>query len=66
MVRNGETGFLISPLDERQVANSIKTILDGSDLKSKMERKTKLLALDLYHSKNVARRSYDVYQELAD
>ena len=64
MVKNGETGYLINPFDEKDIAEKLKKILDSSDLKLAMERKSKLLAADLYLSDNVARRTYAVYQEL--
>lgn len=64
MVRNGETGFLINPLDEKNIADKLKTILDNDDLRLAMGRRAKELASDLYHAKNVARRTCATYQEL--
>lgn len=64
MVKNNETGYLINPFDEKNIADKIKKIIDSEQLKLAMEKKSKALALDLYHSENVARRTYAVYREL--
>ena len=64
MVKNGETGYLINPFDEKNIADKLKKILDDNQLRLAMGEKSKMLARDLYHSDNVARRTYAVYQEL--
>lgn len=64
MVKNGETGYLVNPFDEKDIANKFKRILGNSELKKSMAKKSTELALDLYHSESVARRTYAVYQEL--
>ncbi|WP_022939984.1 glycosyltransferase family 4 protein [Psychromonas hadalis] len=64
MVKNGETGYLVNPFDAKDIANKLKRILDDSELKKSMAKKSTELALDLYHSESVARRTYAVYQEL--
>jgi len=64
MVKNGETGYLINPFDENNIAAKLKKILDHPDLKKTMEKKSRLLAADLYHADNVAKRTYYVYKEL--
>ena len=64
MVKNGETGYLINPFDEKNIADKLRKILDSNELKLAMEEKSKMLARDLYHSENVARRTYAVYREL--
>jgi len=64
MVKNGETGYLINPFDEKNIADKLKRILDDNQLRFAMGEKSKMLARDLYHSDNVARRTYAVYQEL--
>ncbi|MFT6925927.1 MAG: glycosyltransferase involved in cell wall biosynthesis [Psychromonas sp.] len=64
MVKHGETGYLINPFDEVNIADKCKQILDNNQLKLAMEKKSKVLARDLYHSDNVARRTYAVYREL--
>lgn len=64
MVKNGETGYLINPFDEQDIANKFKRILSNRELKEAMSKKSIELALDLYHSESVARRTYAVYQEL--
>jgi glycosyltransferase involved in cell wall biosynthesis len=64
MVKNGETGYLVNPFDEKDIANKFKRILNNNELKNAMAQKSIELALDLYHSDSVARRTYAVYQEL--
>lgn len=64
MVKNGETGYLVDPFSERDIANKLAKILSDNALKIAMAKKSKSLAADLYHSDNVARRTYAVYQEL--
>lgn len=66
MVRNGETGFLIDPTNEQYIANKLKTILDDTELRIDMGKKAKELAFNLYHSKNVAKRTLSVYRELLE
>ena len=64
MVKNGETGFLINPFDERDIANKCERILTDSILATKMQGKARQLALDLYHSDQVAARTVAVYHEI--
>ena len=64
MVKNNETGFLINPLEKTNIADKLKRILDNKELKLAMERKSKVLARDLYCSDNVARRTRAVYLEI--
>jgi glycosyltransferase involved in cell wall biosynthesis len=64
MVKNGETGYLINPFDEKNIADKLMKILNNNELKLAMEDKSKVLARDLYHSDKVARRTYAVYREL--
>ncbi|WP_028862317.1 glycosyltransferase family 4 protein [Psychromonas aquimarina] len=66
MVRNNETGYLINPFDENNIADKFRRILDDDNLRLAMGEKAKELALDLYHSENVARRTYAVYRDLLD
>ncbi|ABM02315.1 glycosyl transferase, group 1 [Psychromonas ingrahamii 37] len=64
MVKHSETGYLVNPFDENNIADKFKKILGNSELQLAMSIKSKALALDLYHSDNVARRTYAVYREL--
>lgn len=64
MVKNGETGYLVNPFDVQNIADKLKSILDNKELQSAMAAKSKELALDLYHSDNVARRTHAVYCDI--
>ena len=64
MVKNSETGYLINPFDEKNIADKIQIILDNKKLKLDMESKSKLIAAESYHSKKVAERTYFVYEEI--
>jgi glycosyltransferase involved in cell wall biosynthesis len=64
MVKNGETGYLVNPFDEKNIADKLKKIIDSDELKLAMKKKSKALALDLYHSDNVARRTHAVYRDI--
>ena len=64
MVKNGETGFLINPFDEKDIAAKCERILTNPELAKKMQEKSRQLALDLYHSDQVAARTVAVYHEV--
>lgn len=64
MVKNGETGYLVNPFNEKDIADKLKQILDSKELQLAMAKKSKELALDLYHSDNVARRTQAVYHDI--
>jgi len=64
MVKNGETGFLINPFDEKDIAAKCERILTNPELAKKMQDKSRKLALDLYHSDQVAARTANVYREV--
>ncbi|MEJ6121144.1 glycosyltransferase family 4 protein [Vibrio sp. 2-Bac 85] len=64
MVKNGETGFLINPFDEKDIAAKCERILSNPELAKKMQEKSRQLALDLYHSDQVAARTVAVYHEV--
>lgn len=64
MVKNGETGFLINPFDEHDIANKCERILTNSELARNMQIKARQLALELYHSEQVAKRTIAVYHEI--
>jgi glycosyltransferase involved in cell wall biosynthesis len=64
MVKNGETGFLVNPFDEKDIANKCERILTNPILAKKMQNKARQLALELYHADQVAARTVAVYHEL--
>ncbi|WP_435236269.1 glycosyltransferase family 4 protein [Psychromonas sp. PT13] len=64
MVKNSETGYLINPFDEKNIADKIKIILDNKKSKLDMESKSRLIATESYHSEKVAERTYFVYEEI--
>ncbi|CAM2866162.1 glycosyltransferase family 4 protein [Moritella viscosa] len=64
MVKNGETGYLVNPFNEQHIADKLREILDSKELQLAMAAKSKELALDLYHSDNVARRTHAVYRDI--
>ncbi|MDN2662798.1 glycosyltransferase family 4 protein [Psychromonas sp. 14N.309.X.WAT.B.A12] len=64
MVKNGETGYLINPFDEHNIANKCELILNDPELANKMQCKAKQLARELYHVEKVAERTIAVYHEV--
>lgn len=64
MVKNGETGYLIDPYDENNIASKCELILNNLELAKQMQLKAKQLARDLYHVEKVAERTVAVYHEI--
>jgi len=64
MVKHGETGYLVNPFDEYNIANKCELILNNPDLANKMQLKAKQLSSELYHVEKVAERTIDVYYEV--
>lgn len=64
MVLDGESGFLIDPLDNTQIANRLKTLLSSPDLCRKMGENGKAIALARFHSDVVAAKTRKVYESI--
>ena len=64
MVKHGETGYLVNPFNEKDIASKLKLILASKARKDSMSKKAKIQALDLYHADSVARRTLAVYQDI--
>jgi len=61
MVRDGESGFLVDPLNPRDIADALRVILRNDELRAKMGRVAKATALDRFHPEAVAVRTREVY-----
>lgn len=66
MVRHGETGFLVDPLDLRDIARHLGELLDRPDLRAAMGEAARHHALDRYHPDRVAERTARVYHRAVD
>jgi glycosyltransferase involved in cell wall biosynthesis len=61
MVRDGQSGYLVNPLDPDDIASQIGRILDDGKLAHSMGDLGRLIALDRFHPAVVARRTREVY-----
>ncbi len=62
MVRDGESGFLVSPQDADDVAWRLRQLLEDDALRAAMSAKSRAIALDRFHPAAVARRTREVYR----
>lgn len=62
MVRDGESGFLIDPLNPDDIAARLKRLFDDDGLRTAMGTKSRQVAEDRFHPDRVAKRTHDVYQ----
>lgn len=65
MVRHGESGFLVDPMDPDDVARRLRHILRDDELRGAMGKRSRDIALDRFHPEVVARRTREVYYETA-
>jgi len=64
MVRDGESGYLIDPLAPDDIASRLKMLLGNDQLRASMGMVGKKIALEKYHSSQVAAKTRDVYLEV--
>ena len=62
MVRDGESGFLVDPEDPDDIAWRLGQLLQDDDLRRRMGRKGREIALDRFDPDKVARRTLEVYR----
>lgn len=62
MVRHGETGFLVSPMDVIDIARQFRRIIADDELRSIMSDECRVIAADRFHPSRVARRTRAVYE----
>lgn len=63
MVRHGETGYLVNPLDTDEIARSINRLLVDVQLRQVMGKNARAVAQERFHPAPVARRTREVYLE---
>lgn len=63
MVRHGESGFLVDPLDSEDVANRLAAVLAGPGPGRAMGEVGRAIALERFHPDVVARKTLAVYLE---
>jgi len=64
MVRHGETGYLVDPLDAADVARRLATLLVDAERRQRMGEAARQVALARFHPATVARRTLEVYREM--
>jgi glycosyltransferase involved in cell wall biosynthesis len=62
MVRDGESGYLVDPLDPDDIAARLKQIVADDGLRAAMCSKSRQIAEDRFHPHRVATRTRDVYR----
>jgi glycosyltransferase involved in cell wall biosynthesis len=65
MVRHGETGFLVDPLDADDIARRLGTLLTGDALRKSMGIQASQEARHRFHPEAVAARTRALYEEIA-
>jgi glycosyltransferase involved in cell wall biosynthesis len=63
MVRHGETGYLVDPLDASDIARRLALVLDDGDRRRRMSEAARRAALERFHPASVAARTRRVYEE---
>ena len=64
MVRHGETGYLVDPLDVGDVARRLEALFADTARRAAMGEAGRQVALARFHPDAVARRTLDVYREI--
>jgi glycosyltransferase involved in cell wall biosynthesis len=64
MVRHGETGYLVNPLDHLDISNRLGQLLKSSELRRRMGRKAREIAVSRFHPASVAHQTREIYREL--
>lgn len=65
MVRHGDSGFLVNPLNPGEIAGRLQQLMDDKSLRQSMGQKSRTMALDRFHPQKVARLTHAVYREIA-
>jgi glycosyltransferase involved in cell wall biosynthesis len=63
MVRDGETGFLVDPLNSKNIANRLEILMSQPALRKQLGCQAHEFALNRFHPSIVARRTLAVYRE---
>jgi glycosyltransferase involved in cell wall biosynthesis len=64
VVMDGETGFMVPPNDDAAMAERLSVLLDDAALSQRMGRHAKEACRERYHVEQVARRYYELYNQL--
>jgi glycosyltransferase involved in cell wall biosynthesis len=64
LVRHGETGFLVDPLDTDDVTEHLATALTAPDLRRTMGERCRATARERFHPSAVALRTREVYRRV--
>ncbi len=62
MVRDGESGFLVDPLDPEDIAGRLEQLLTSAELPARMSEVARGIARERFHPDAVARRTREVYR----
>lgn len=62
MVRHGDTGFLVDPIDPEELASRLAALLGDPERRRRMGRLARAVARQRFHPDAVARRTLDVYR----
>ena len=65
MVRHGESGYLVNPLDIPDITRRLKHILEDDPLRDAMGKRAHAIALDRFHPTVVAKRTKEVYYQVS-
>lgn len=66
MVRHGESGYLVNPLDVSDIARRLKQLLQNDDMRDLMGKCAHTIALDRFHPAKVARRTREIYLQVVE
>jgi glycosyltransferase involved in cell wall biosynthesis len=62
LVRDGESGFLVDPLDPTDIAARLCELLANDDLRVEMGARSREIARDRFHPERIALRTRAVYR----
>jgi len=62
LVQDGETGFLVDPLDPEDVARRLAQVLEDEALRRSFGERGRAAAFERFHPDSVARRTREVYR----
>ncbi len=62
MVRHGESGFLVDPTDNADLARHLEQLLNDGSLRQSMGQAAREFALQRFHPQRVAERTMEVYE----
>jgi len=64
IIKNGETGILVPPANEKALANAIYKLLNNAELCNEIGKKARKLVQEKYSWKQVAIKTLDIYRTL--